>query len=413
MSGGLFNVTSKTNSRTEAQVQLSILGQFALRINGSPLSEPDNYASKRRSIISYLILHRERAVSQTELIETFYEDENQSNPVAALKMQIGRIRKRIGALMGDETDVIISKRGSYQWNPALTCWVDSEAFEGLCHEAKQEIASDKERLSLYRQALEIYTGSLILEKDNLLWSKALSSRYHVRYISAVEQYADLLIRNDFYADAEFVCLRAIEKDPINERLYTLLIQALLAQDKLGEARVYYKSIVEKLRNSLGVHPSEKLQNLYLQSMEVKKSWEQDLSVVMENMRDSSRKRDAFFCDFELFKNIYRLEVRRANRDGGCLHIAMLTVFGMDGKVLSPKVGNVIMEQVQQTIVQNLRLSDVVAQYSACQFIIMLPYANLEDSQMVMDRVMNAYHKQNPKSAVRFSYQLRELELDDF
>ena len=86
---------------------------------------------------------------------------------------------------------------------------------------------------------------------------------------------------------------------------------------------------------------------------------------------------------------------------------------MDGKVLSPKVGNVIMEQVQQTIVQNLRLSDVVAQYSACQFIIMLPYANLEDSQMVMDRVMNAYHKQNPKSAVRFSYQLRELELDDF
>lgn len=410
MSGSLFNVTSKINSRTEAQVQLSILGQFALRINGSPLSEPDNYASKRRSIISYLILHRERAVSQTELIEIFYEDENQINPVAALKMQIGRIRKWIGTLMDNETEVIISKRGSYQWNPALTCWVDSEVFESLCHEAKQEKTSDKERLSLYRQAMEIYTGNLVLEKDNLLWSKALSSRYHVRYISAVEQYAELLIRNDFYADAEAVCQRAIEKDPINERLYILLIQALLAQDKLGEAKVYYKSIVDTLRNSLGVHPSEELQNLYLQSMEVKKSWEQDLSVVMENMRDASGKREAFFCDFELFKNIYRLETRRANRDGGCLHIAMLTVFGMDGKVLSLKAGNVIMEQVQQTIVHNLRSSDVVAQYSACQFIIMLPYANLEDSQMVMDRVMNAYHKQNPKSAIRFSYQLRELEL---
>ena len=106
MSGSLFNVTSKINSRTEAQVQLSILGQFALRINGSPLSEPDNYASKRRSIISYLILHRERAVSQTELIEIFYEDENQINPVAALKMQIGRIRKWIGTLMDNETEVI-------------------------------------------------------------------------------------------------------------------------------------------------------------------------------------------------------------------------------------------------------------------------------------------------------------------
>jgi PleD family two-component response regulator len=69
-----------------------------------------------------------------------------------------------------------------------------------------------------------------------------------------------------------------------------------------------------------------------------------------------------------------------------------------------------MEQVKQTVVRNLRQSDVVAQYSSCQLVIMLPYANLEDSYMVMDRVISAYRSTGPQNAIRISYQIRELEL---
>ena len=103
-------------------------------------------------------------------------------------------------------------------------------------------------------------------------------------------------------------------------------------------------------------------------------------------------------------------MRRAPRIGGCLHIAMITVLDADGAVLSAKVSDVILEQVQQTIVQVLRQSDVVARYGRCQFIIMLPYANLEDSSMVMERIVDAYYSRHPKSAVQLTYQIRELEL---
>lgn len=122
------------------------------------------------------------------------------------------------------------------------------------------------------------------------------------------------------------------------------------------------------------------------------------------------RQNAFFCSFEQFKNIYQLEVRRAPRVGGCLHIAMLTVRESDGTALSTKIRDVVLEQGQQTIVQNLRQSDVVARYGQCQFVIMLPFANLEDSTIVMKRIVRAYCDQHPKSVILMNYQIREMEL---
>lgn len=405
----LRNGMNKANSHTETHVQLSIMGRFVLCINGQLLSDLDKHISKRRSIIVYLILHRNRAVSIDELLRLFYEDDDTSNPLASLKMQIVRIRKRLNDYLDEETDAIISKRGSYQWNPALTCWVDIEVFEDLCFRAQSEVISSKEKLSLYSQALKMYNGSLVLEKDDLLWSKGLCSRFHAKHILAVERYAELLIQNKSYDDAEAVYMKAIEQDPTNEILYALLIRLLANQNRFSEAKAWYTSIEDTLYNSFGVRPSDELRQLYSQCMEAKISGEQDIGMLMAEMQEANEARGAFYCNFEQFKNIYQLEVRRSKRDGECLHIVLLTVLGFDGKALSLDVGKIIMARVKHAIMQNLRQSDVLAQLNVCQFIIMLPYSNLEDSQMVMKRIITAYHANNPRNAIQFSYQLRGLE----
>ena len=41
---------------------------------------------------------------------------------------------------------------------------------------------------------------------------------------------------------------------------------------------------------------------------------------------------------------------------------------------------------------------------------MLPSANLENSYMVMDRIVKAYRSRYPKNVAKLSYQIRELEL---
>ena len=395
---------------TTHYVRMNVLGSFDLLVDDKSVSALNSHASKLRNILCYLVLHRDRAVSHTELIETFYEDESQSNPAGALKMQVMRIRNAVKPLLGGDISPIISRRGAYQWNPDLICQVDAEEFEQFCLAAEQPKISDDEKLLLYQQAIDLYKGDPDLEADSLLWSRTISSRYSRRYIAAVEKYAALLETVGDYSEMEDICLKAIEKNPTDETLYILAIQAMLKQKKYPEARKLYNTIVDLLYHDLGVRPSPELQQLYAQCEEEENPWEQDLSSVMVSMRNPEEARTAFLCGFEQFKSIYQLEVRRALRSGGCLHVAMLTVFGSDGKVLPTKVNNVLMEQVQQTVVRNLRQSDVVAQYSNCQFVIMLPYANLEDSCMVMDRIVNAYHASNPRNVVRLSYQIRELEL---
>lgn len=398
------------NESAKAHVHICILGNFDLRVEGQSLSEKIGRSAKLRSVLCYLVLHRNRAVTQTELIETFWEDEKQRNPLGALKMQILRIRNALEPLLDEGTMPIISHRGSYQWNPALSCVVDAEEFERLCLEAEQPELPSAEKLLRYQQAVAIYKGEPVLEKANLSWVVPLISRYHSRYIVAIKKYAKLLEQCKDYSEMEEVCLKALEAEPTNEELHILEIQALLRQNKQMEAQKHYKTAADILYRDLGVHPSQQLRELYPLTVKEEAVCESDIDLVMESMRNPPGERNAFLCSFEQFKSIYQLEVRRTRRVGGCLHVAMITVSGADGDVLLTNIMDVVMEQVQKAIIHTLRQSDVVARYGKCQFIVMLPYANLEDSFGVMKRVIEAYHAHNPKNVIQLTYQIRELEL---
>ena len=106
---------------TGVHVHIEILGRFNLRVGEQTISEKISRSVKLRSVLSYLVLHRDRAVTQTELIETFWENENQSNPLGALKMQILRIRNVLEPLLDEGVMPIISFSGAYQWNPEIPC----------------------------------------------------------------------------------------------------------------------------------------------------------------------------------------------------------------------------------------------------------------------------------------------------
>ena len=91
-------------------------------------------------------------------------------------------------------------------------------------------------------------------------------------------------------------------------------------------------------------------------------------------------------------------------------MALVTVTGPGGTQLSETVREKVMNQVQTIVASTLRQSDVVTRYSKCQYMIMLPGANLENSELVMNRIVRAYQNRHPRSLVQIGYMLRELEL---
>lgn len=391
-------------------ISVQILGNFDLSVGDQSVAALHEHPSRLRSLLCYLILHRDRAVTHNELIETFYSDEKQRDPTGALKMQILRLRTLLRPLLGDSVSPILGHRGSYQWNPALDCLVDAEQFESLCLAAEEGQKRDEERLSIYRRAIPLYRGSLHLEKSEPLWNRSLSARYFNCYLAAVQKYAALLEKCGDDAEVETICLHAITMDPLNESLYAPAMRAMLHRGKFTDARRHYLSLAELLHRELGVRPSEELQQLYSLCSKEDGPQEQDLSTVISSLSAHSELRGAFFCNFDHFKDIYQLEVRRIQRSGECMHVLMLTIMGANGKPLSAKGAKALMASVQESVLQSLRQSDVVAQCSINQFIILLLCADYENSVMVSRRIMDTYYANNPQSAARLVCQIREPEL---
>ncbi len=395
-------------SEKEYDVFVGMLGEFSFSVNGQFLSDKSSRSTKLTNVLCYLLLHRHRPVTQAELIEVFWEGEEQGNPPGALKMLIMRLRNALRPLFGEDVNPIISRRGAYRWNEAIPCRVDAEIFEECCR-AAEHAAAEEEKAALYAKAAALYRGDFLPQRTNLTWVVPVNTRLRMAFTAAVKEYAALLEKAERFREMEEVSQKALTADPTDESLNVILIRSMILQKKQSAALAQYKRTVDMLYRDLGVRPSEELQSLYALVTREEKSPQQDIDTIMASMRGEAGPKEAFFCGFDLFQNIYRLEERRIKRTGICLHVALITVTGPGGAPLRESLREKVMDQVQSVISATLRQSDVVTRYSKCQYLVMLPGANLENSELVMKRIVRAYQNRHPRSLVKISCLLRELE----
>lgn len=392
-------------------VSVSLLGGFALEVDGASLTDDINRSLKLWSVLAYLTLHRERAVPQSEFIELFWPDDHSSNPVNALKTLLYRIRAMLEPLFGQEIQPILSQRGAYIWNPAVGCTLDIDRFEELCRLGGDTQRTAEDRMTSYREAVELYKGDLLPKLSHQMWLVPMAVRYHTAYIAAVKDFAVLLDEAALYEEMHEVCARASDLDNLDEGLHTLIVRALLRQGKDAAALEHYEKATDLLYRNLGVRPSEELRSLYKEIMATEKTLETDLGVIMNDLREAAARPGAFVCEYGFFKEAYRLEVRRAIRSGTCVHLCLITVSLPDGGMPQLKVLSNTMDQLLDVLVNNLRRGDVVSKFSGAQYVIMLPAANYEDSNMVMDRVVRAFYQQHRRSFLKLTVRVRELELN--
>jgi len=400
----------RENEEHGAVIEVSVLGELNLRLGDNIISDKTGRSLKLWSVLCYVILHRQRMVTQNELIETFWPEEDRSSPLSALKMLIMRIRNTLKPLLGDEVEPILGRRGGYQWNPDLPIWVDAEEFERLCTQAAGSSGDQEAKMASYSRAMELYKGDLLPRQSDQQWVVPLSTRYHDRYVTAVKDYAALLEQERRFDEMSALCIRASQLNPIDETLHILVVRALLKEHKNAAALRHYEKATELLYQNLGVRPSEELRSLYIAIMAEEKNMEEDLDQILNELQEEPGKRGAYLVEYGVFKSLYRLEARRAIRSGACMHLCLLTISTQAGTTPPLKVLNTVMRQLQETVVQSLRQGDVVCRYSKAQFIIMLPNANLEDSGMVMERIIAAFYRRHYKNVLNLSYRIRELRL---
>ncbi len=390
-------------------ISVTLLGGFSIELDGVLLTDEANRSQKLWSVLAYLIVHRNRSIPQSEFIDVFWPENDSDNPANALKTLLYRIRAMLEPLFGTEIQPILSQRGAYAWNRAIACKVDVDRFEALIAQGEVKSRPKDERAEYYAQAIALYRDDLLPKLTDQIWLVTLSTHYHAGYIKAVKELSALLCNTGEYQRIVEMCSRASQLDPLDEELHILLVRSYLRLGNNAAALSQYEQATELLYRNLGVRPSNELRQVYTEIMAVEQCLETDLEVIQKELKETARRPGAFICEYGFFREVYRLEVRRARRSGTSIHIGLITISLPDGGLPSPKVLGTTMDQLSEVLTTCLRRGDVVSKYSAAQYVVLLPSANFEDSNMVMERIVSAFYRQHRRNFLKLSGKIRELE----
>lgn len=404
-----MNMNSNTAVDGECTLSVFLLGGFTLKAGSTVLTDDNNRSLKLWSVLAYLLLHRDRSVTQSELIERFWPEDNSNNPLSALKTLLYRIRAMLEPLFPPDFQPILAKRGAYAWNPSVVCQLDTDQFEELCRQGAEDELSEEDRLKQYRQIMDIYRGDLLPKLNDQLWLTSLMVGYRTQYLSAAKEFAALLESKGCFEEMYQVCRQAGQRDPLDEGLYILTIRALLHQGKDTAALSYYEKATNQLCRGLGVCPSRELRGLYTEIMSAARNMETDLEVITDDLRETAARPGAFVCEYGFFREAYRLEARRAMRSGHAVHLCLITMSMPDGSIPPLAMLNAAMDQLQMVLLKGLRRGDVVAKFSGAQFVVLLPSANYENSNMVMERIVQDFYDQRG-NVLKLTVGVRQMEM---
>ena len=390
-------------------IQVSMLGGCSLTCNGKTL-DGKNVRSKRIwTLLEYLITYRFRCIPQDELIDLLYQEDKSGLPSGALKTLIHRAREALASLeLADGKDIILKCANGYRWNPDLPMELDTERFESLLRDAMLR-PEETERLRLRLEALELYKGDYLPDASADIWAMSINTYFHYRYMSVVNEVLETLVARGSFGEVVGIVEKAIAIDPYVESLYYNLILALMNTNRMQAAREQYDRMKRLFYGEFGIAPSKELQALYKKLVKSENGVEKDMKVVSAELCQNKTETGAFFCEYEIFQDVFRKELSAAGRESRPVHICLINADGKEGEALSPQKQDTVMRRLGSCIRNNLREGDIFSRYSVSQFILLLPLASYKDSEKVLERLTKRYRRDNPHSPAAVSYLLQTIE----
>lgn len=392
------------------ELYIKTFGKFCILIDGKPAFEYTGRTKKLWNLLEYMIVNRNAQTTQKDLIKVAGLTTRSDCPENALKNLMYRLRLLLAESNLPEKDYILCGHGTYYWNRTIECVVDCEEFEKEWKTAGNSSLDEAERLEHYQAAIDLYQGYFLTKSARENWVVPLSAYYHRIFCDCVNSSFRLRSHNGNYESMVDVCQLATSLDPYNEKLNELYILTLVKLNRHKEALQVYNEFIEKLYKEVGVNPSENISNLYQEIIKTLNNVQLDINMVKNDLREANDNvRGAYFCQYEIFKYMYRFLARSIPRTGQSVFLVLLTVSDSNGETPSVKLLNASMKILHESIMTSLRMGDVFARYSNTQYVIMLPSLNYENGKMVVKRILSNFNCRYRNKKIIVNYMLQPLD----
>jgi Response regulator containing CheY-like receiver and SARP domains len=394
----------------QEQIQIKLLGEFSITINGNQLTNLKGRTKRVWMLIQYLIANRHKENSTEKLVEVLWPDNQCNDPLNALKNLVYRARELLKGLSGnDKAEYIQYIHNTYSWNNSYSCLIDTEQFTEFYRRGSDVSKTQEERVEAFKDALQLYCGEFLPKSAYSNWVISASAYYANLYNQCVLRCCGLLIDLRRFDEVTQICENALIYSPLEESIHKMLLFGYLSTGQRNKALDHYNHVIDLFYRELGVDISESMRALYKQLVNSINNVEMDLGVIKNDLKEASAVEGAYYCDYDIFKSIYRIQARSVARTGSSVFIVLFTISGLDGELPKPRVAKLASERLKATIMDSLRKGDTVASYSATQFIVMLPLISYENAEMVVDRILQKFRFRYRRDNVKISTRINALD----
>lgn len=391
---------------------VNTLGKFRISDGNEYLDERKLHSQMLIKLFSYMVVHKEKALTIEEIINAIWMEEEVDNPVGALKNLMYRLRKVLNDTFGQQ-EYIITNRGSYTWNPEIEILVDIEEFEKLIQEAKK-LDDNKVACEKYDSALMFYEGRFMSQVTDLHWIHSLSTYYHAMFLDAVKAVLDIYLVQGNVGLVERICDKVFEIDATDEEIYVYKIKAYMYVGKIKQAMESYEIAKKRMQIELGINNSPVLEDIYQELLSMNNGDAiDDIEEIHSDVVEENPE-GVFLCGYPVFKEIYQLEARKSIRSGLPNQMILFTIETISGEndaigLFRIKQG---MEQLERVMRRILRIGDVAAKYSDSQYVLLALNCDRECGYLVANRIVGKMFEGTSKySGIKVKIDVEKVTCD--
>ena len=364
----------------EPKIEITLFNRFEIRMDGKPILVNLSNTRKTKLFLSYLLLHKQKAISHRELFELLWSGEDYSNPGTALRTLLYRYRALVDK-MGIEQlrNSIISRRGAYQWNQELDISIDNFDFDDYSKIGLNQTMSEGKRKQCLKRAIDLYTGPLLPDSGEEHWVVPKAVYYRDLYVQDVLAYIALLKEEGAYDEISALCKKA--------QALAGTADMILAKGKPGvELKLRYEATLSGLVKM-----------------------ELQIEDVQKGMETEDAENSAFVCEYGVFKDIYHLQRRLLARTGDTMFLSLLSMERKAEEEFEPLQHEKIMSFLLDTIRHELRCGDSICRFSDNTYAIMFPADSFDNALRIMERVKAAVLQNCREKEVLVVYRIRPLK----
>lgn len=393
------------------QMKMQLFGTFLLYGEDKVLDENSLHSNKLVRLLVYMLIYRDRILSHQDLINVFWEDDSSKNPLGALKNLMYRLRNELKVL--GEEDMILTLPGAYRWNPEIEVEADYEVFEHLVNEARKETQDRERRKVLCEEAVSCYkknVSSRIAEED---WMLPFVTFYQSVYMDTAKMLAQMYEEDQEWQKLESFVTKVQEVDTLDEDIHYWMIKSQVGQNNYDLAMKCYEKSKALFYDHFGIRDVERFNEVYEEILSLANNRKMNINEILQSVCEETEPKGAFFCEYPVFREIYRVEARRLHRTGIAEYLLLITLRRSAGVSREEEKDDGIkqgMTVLGKLLDESLRTGDVVARYSSTQYILLLPTCSYESVLVVTRRIREKFHQAMGKRRLELQFELDEMSL---